>query len=179
MRMMITNWSQRLISQIVTAAKTRRGLSRGRGWGSSGGRKAGGRNDGGRGAELSLFSPPKEIAKKSERDIASKRERGLRSDAKSSCSLHFEPSLPSCKALRATWHSPSVTSLSLSLCPFRLLFLAGIRREGKSVVCRANDLHNAAATAAAAANAATPGRSGSRCSRSNRSRAVMTRRHDI
>ena len=40
------------------------GLSRGRGWGSSGGRKAGGRNDGGRGAELSLFSPPKEIAKK-------------------------------------------------------------------------------------------------------------------
>ena len=43
------------------------GIERRRGWGSSGGRKAGGRNDGGRGAELSLFSPPKEIAKKGER----------------------------------------------------------------------------------------------------------------
>ena len=79
MRMMITNWSQRLKSQIVTGAKTRAQREREKEEaegiaGSSSGR------EGGKRAELSLFMPPKEIENGREK-----------SDAKSSCHPSFLP----------------------------------------------------------------------------------------
>ena len=111
---MITNWSQRLISQVVTAAKTRRGLSGGDGDLAVEGRREGEMIEAGE-RNYRRSRHPKRLRRRG-REIASKRERGNgRGVTQKAVAPYFEPSLPSCKVLRATWHSPSVTSLSLSL----------------------------------------------------------------